>query len=59
MSGFVQVEVSRMRRRRDRRHRWVVAELRNGTRLGFSPGSPPAVVRAVVEAVLGVRGRRC
>jgi hypothetical protein len=57
--GFVQVEVSRRRRGRPDRLRRVVVELRDGTRLGFSSGSSPAVVRAVVEAVLGVRRGRC
>jgi hypothetical protein len=37
----------------------VVVDLRDGTRLSFSSNSAPAVVRAVIEAVVGTRGRRC
>jgi len=58
-SGFVLVEVSRRRRGRPDRHRRVVVDLRDGTRLGFSSSSSPVVVRAVVEAVLGLERRRC
>ena len=58
MAGFVLVEVGRRRRWRPDRLRRVVVDLRGGTRLSFSSGSSPVVVRAVVEAVLGL-GRRC
>lgn len=59
-SGFVLVEVSRRRRGRPDSRRRVVVELRDGTRLGFSSSSSPVVVRAVIEAVLGLgRRRRC
>ncbi len=58
-SGFVLVEVGRCRRGRPDRKRRVVVDLINGTRLGFSPSSPPAVVRALVEAVLRVQRRQC
>ena len=59
MAGFVLVEVARRRRGRPDRHRRVVVGLRDGTRLSFSSSSSPAVVRAVIEAVVGMRGRRC
>ena len=58
-SGFVLVEVGRRRRGRPDRLRRVVVELKYGTRLGFSSGSSPVVVRAVMEAVLGLGKRRC
>jgi len=59
MAGFVLVEVSRRRRGRPDRARRVVVDLRGGTRLSFSSESSPVVVRAVVEAVLGLGRRRC
>ena len=59
MAGFVLVEVARRRRGRPDRYRRVLVDLRNGTRLSFSSSSAPAVVRAVIEAVAGTRGRRC
>jgi len=59
MSGFVLVEVSHRRRGRPDRHRRVVVDLRGGTRLSFSSSSAPSVVQAVIEAVVGLRGRRC
>ncbi len=58
-AGFVLVEVGRRRRGRPDRHRRVIVDLIDGTRLGFSSSSSPAVVQAVVEAVLRIRGRRC
>jgi len=57
-SGFVLVEVSRRRRGRPDHRRRVVVDLGDGTRIGFSSASSPAV-RAVVEAVLRVGGGRC
>jgi len=59
MAGFVLVEVARRRRGRPDRHRRVVVDLRDGTRLSFSSSSAPVVVQAVIKAVVGMRGRRC
>jgi len=58
-SGLVLVEVSRRRRGRPDHRRRVFVDLGDGTRIGFSSASSPAVVRAVVEAVLRVGGGRC
>ena len=58
-NGFIRVEVGQRRRGRPDQRRRVVVELKNGTRLGFAPDSPPAVERAVIEAVLGLRYPRC
>ena len=58
-SGFVLVEVSRRRRGRPDHRRRVVVDLRDGTRLGFSSSSSPAVVRAVIEAVMGLGTQPC
>lgn len=58
-SGFIQVDVSRRRRGRPDSRRRVVVDLRDGIRLGFSSSSSPVVVRAVIEAVMGLGRRRC
>jgi hypothetical protein len=59
-SGFVEIEIDRRRRGRPRDpDRRVELTLADGCRLGFSSGSDPGVVRAVVEAVLRVRRPRC
>ena len=55
---FVEIEVDRRRRgRRSDPARRVELTLANGSRLKFSSGSDPAVIRAVIAAVLRVR--RC
>ncbi len=59
VSGFVLIDVSRRRRGRPDHRCRVVVDLRDGTRIGFSSASSPAVVQAVIEAVLRIRGRRC
>jgi hypothetical protein len=58
-SGFVLVEVSQRRRGRPDSRRRVVVDLSDGTRLAFSSRSSPAVVRAVIEAVMRLGRRRC
>ena len=57
---FVEIEVDRRRRGRPSdTARRVELTLANGSRLGFSAGSDPEVIRAVIEAVLRVRRRKC
>ncbi|MBA3587343.1 MAG: hypothetical protein H0X45_07700 [Planctomycetes bacterium] len=58
-SAFVLVEVGRRRRGRPDHRRRVTVDLVDGSRLSFSSASSPAVVRAVVEAVLRSRRSRC
>ncbi len=57
--GFVLVEVGRRRRGRPDHRRRVTIDLVDGSRLTFSSASCPAVIEAVVLAVLRSRRSRC